>query len=137
MSFIPGYPAARAFTEMRKSPAGSILHLVHPRPVPWRTIVAPIAEELGVPMVPFGTWLAALEQLASRKGAQVVEQNPAVLLLTFFKRKPVSLLGLDTRNACAESNTLDTMDELGDEIARKWVAGWRASGFLPHLPTRH
>ncbi len=136
MSFIPGYPAARAFTEMRKS-AGSILHLVHPRPVPWRTIVAPIAEELGVPMVPFGTWLAALEQLASRKGAEVVEQNPALLLLTLFKRKPVSLLDVETRNACAESNTLDNMDELGDEIARKWVAGWRTSGFLPPLPTRN
>ncbi|TFK94535.1 acetyl-CoA synthetase-like protein [Polyporus arcularius HHB13444] len=137
VSFIPGYSAARAFTEMRKSPLGSILHLVHPRPVPWRTIIAPIAEELGVPMVPFGTWLAALEQLASRKGVEVVEQNPAVLLLTFFKRKPVSLLDLETRNACAESNTLDNMDELGDEIARKWVAGWRTSGFLPPLHTRH
>ncbi|KAI0702415.1 hypothetical protein C8T65DRAFT_741576 [Cerioporus squamosus] len=130
VSFVPGYPAARAFTEMRKSPAGSILHLVHPQPVPWRILVAPIAEELGVLLVSFDIWLAALEQVASEKDAELVPHNPAVLSLTFFKRRPVSLLELDTKNARAHSHTLDTLPELGHEIVHKWVAGWRASGFL-------
>ncbi|RPD58224.1 acetyl-CoA synthetase-like protein [Lentinus tigrinus ALCF2SS1-7] len=131
VSFIPGYSAARAFTEMRKSPSGSVLHLVHPRPVPWRTVMAPIAKELGVPMVPFTNWIAAIQQLASGDGEEVAQRYPAVFFLSFFKRKPVSLLQLDTRNARAQSGTLDVLDELGEGIARRWVAGWRASEFLP------
>ena len=130
MTFIPSYPAAHAFTEMRKSSPGSILHLVHPHPVPWRKVITPIAEELGVSIVPFAKWHSALEQFASGKELQ---HNHAMLLLEFFTCKPVSLLEIDTEKARAQSRTLRSVDELGDEIARKWVAGWRASGFLPPL----
>ena len=133
MTFIPSYPAAHAFTEMRKSSPGSILHLVHPRPVPWRKVITPIAEELEVPIVPFAKWHTALEQFASGKGAGELQHNHAVLLLEFFTRKPVSLLEIDTEKARAQSRTLRSVDELGYETARKWVAGWRASGFLPPL----
>ncbi|KAM5543804.1 hypothetical protein V8D89_002421 [Ganoderma adspersum] len=137
VAFIPSYPAARAFVEMRKSTART-LHLVHPRPVPWKTIIAPIAEELGVLLVPYSEWLTGLEQCAAEGSAGEVDAmraNPALRLLDFFRAQGTACsepgVRLSTTRAEQSSGELARMPELTPEDAKRWVAAWRASGFLP------
>ncbi|KAI0677488.1 acetyl-CoA synthetase-like protein [Trametes maxima] len=135
VSFIPSYDAARAFAEMRSAPA-PILHLVHPRPVSWHTILSPIASALDVPLVPYADWLAALERTA--RGVEAMRENPALRLLEFFRtqsfaedREPLGFKHLSTEKAEKASEALRALPGLEEEAARRWVAAWRATGFLP------
>ncbi|PIL27162.1 hypothetical protein GSI_10304 [Ganoderma sinense ZZ0214-1] len=136
VAFILSYPAARAFVEMRKSTPRT-LHLVHPRPVAWKAIIAPIAEALDVPRVPYSQWLAALEKGAAEGSSDEVDAmraNPALRLLDFFRTQSRSNAGgmrLSTAKAEQASEELARMRELTPDDARRWVAAWRASGFLP------
>ena len=142
ISLIPGYPAARAFAEMRDSPVQT-LHLAHPRPVAWHDLIAPIAKELGVPLVSYDAWLAALEQDAPNKEGErnmAMRTNPALRLMGFFRARPRDLNGseplgfpsLSSVKAQSVSETLVNLPELGEADALQWVAAWRASGFLMH-----
>ena len=49
-----------------RSSADPILHLVHPRPIPWKSLITPIAQELKATLVPYVEWLTALEIVAER-----------------------------------------------------------------------
>ncbi|KAI1786493.1 acetyl-CoA synthetase-like protein [Ganoderma leucocontextum] len=134
-SFVLSYSAGRAFVEMRSSPE-SILHLVHPRPISWHDLIAPIAQELEVPLVPYATWLAALE--SSAEGSlDAARENPALRLLDFFRssaegneKPPLGLWRLATKKAVEASETLARMPQLEEADVRRWVAAWRTSGFL-------
>lgn len=125
---------------MRSSPK-SILHLVHPRPISWHDLVVPIAQELGVPLVPYTTWLAALER--SAEGSEdAARENPALRLLDFFRsfaqgneKPPLGLWQLATKQAVDASETLLRMPQLEESDVRRWVAAWRTSGFLGASPT--
>ncbi|KAI1792211.1 acetyl-CoA synthetase-like protein [Ganoderma leucocontextum] len=135
VAFILSYPAARAFVEMRKSSART-LHLVHPRPVAWKAIIAPIAQELDVPLVPYSEWLAALERGAAEGSTDEVDAmrvNPALRLLDFFRAQGAarSETGGSYQAVRLASEELARMPELKAEDAERWVAAWRASGFLP------
>ena len=141
VSFVLGYPAARAFVEMRDSPS-QILHLVHPRPVAWQSLIEPIAAELQVPVVPYAAWLAALERSAvdvdKRSNVDNVRENPALHLVDFFRSRACTVKGRDsfglvrlsTENAQRVSETLAHMPELSQPDAMRWMAAWQDSGFL-------
>ena len=148
VSFIPSYPAARAFVEMRNAPGPlSYLHLVHPRPVPFRTLIAPIAAALSVPLVPYATWLRALEaSLADDSDSEVdaMRANPALRLLDFFRaqtaeiegrmpegKEPMGVVQLATNVGERTSAELARIPPLDAETSMAWVAAWRKSGFLP------
>ncbi|KAM5543844.1 hypothetical protein V8D89_002461, partial [Ganoderma adspersum] len=152
VSFIPSYSAARAFVEMRNAPGPlSHLHLVHPRPVPFRTLVAPIAAALAVPLVPYAAWLRALEaSLASRTDSDAEQEvdamraNPALRLLDFFRtqtaeaegrvpegKEPMGVVRLATDVGERTSAELARLPPLDAETSMAWVAAWRRSGFLP------
>ena len=113
-----------------------ILHLVHPRPVGWRTLVAPIAQDLGVPLVSYTDWLKALEACAQEGAEEEVDAmraNPALRLLEFFRAqgsadKPE--VRLSTEGAERASETLRGLAQLGPADRSRWMAAWRASGFL-------
>ena len=85
VTWFPGYEAANAFVEMRHSQE-PFLHLVHPRPAPWHNVVAPIAAELGVPLVPYQEWFAALQASISSGGADEVELMKANPALRFWRK---------------------------------------------------
>nr|VWP02499.1 M protein type 1 [Ganoderma boninense] len=140
-SFIPGYTAARAFAEMRNS-SEPILHLVHPHAVPWRSIITPIAAELGVPLVTYNEWLAALVRTAGAEGSsqavEAMQKNPALRLLDFFREgkhvkeghEPLGLPHLSPEKAKSASETLATMPAISEAEVKAWVAAWRSVGFL-------
>lgn len=74
-----------------------MLHLVHPQPVPWSTIIASFASELGLPRAPYAVWLAALEaahaelysgsELSTKVIAEAHATNPALRLRPFLARR--------------------------------------------------
>ncbi|OSC98632.1 acetyl-CoA synthetase-like protein [Trametes coccinea BRFM310] len=142
VTWIPGYEAAKAFTEMRHSPE-PFLHLVHPRPVPWHDIIAPIAEELGVSLVSYEQWVSALQNSVSRgeeAEVELLKANPALRLLDFFKavkqsegsadREPLGMVYLSTEKSTKVSRTLAHLPQLDADRAKKWVLAWKKSGFL-------
>ena len=142
-AFIPSYPAARAFVEMRGS-SYPVLHLSHSRPVRWTTLMLPIAEELGVPLVPLARWVDALGQIVdseknSDSSRSDARRNPALTLLSLFRSwasatgsgaGPVSALNISTEKAQDASETLRRLPGLSAEAAKAWVAAWRKSNFL-------
>ena len=102
----------------------------------------PIAQELGVPLVPYSEWLSKLEASSGEGSADEVDgmrANPALRLLDFFRGQRAggrsnASPGLSTAKAEEASKELAHMAELSREDAKKWVAAWRASGFLPATP---
>ena len=141
VSWFPAYEAAKAFTEMRHSP-DPILHLVHPRPAPWSTLISAIANDLGVPLVEYKKWLSALENHVPSGSSNEVEAmaaNPALHLLSFFKAQeaaissetePMGLVKLSTEKSTQVSVALANLPELDAERAAGWVAAWKKAGFL-------
>ncbi|KAI0311872.1 acetyl-CoA synthetase-like protein [Amylostereum chailletii] len=139
VTWIPATTAASTLIDMSKSDE-LYLHLVHPRPVPFATIMTTIAEDLGVKLVTFSAWLEALEQAARRAGdnPELVRQNPALRLLSFFRAarvgddwEPIGVAKLDIRKALSVSETLSMQGgSLGEEDTREWIRSWRKSGFL-------
>ncbi|KAH9933970.1 acetyl-CoA synthetase-like protein [Epithele typhae] len=143
VAWFNAYEAAQALTEMRDSPHG-MMHIVHPRPSPWRALLAPIAAELGVPLVPYTQWLDALEEsLAGARGDEVelMRVNPALRIMPFFRAQtktmaesqevePMGLCPLSVVKSTAVSQALASMPMLDGERARAWVAAWRKAGFL-------
>ncbi|KAI0758562.1 male sterility protein-domain-containing protein [Trametes elegans] len=139
VTWFPGYEAANAFVEMRHSQE-PFLHLVHPRPTPWHNVVAPIAAELRVPLVPYQQWFAALQASISSGGADEVElmkANPALRLLSFYKqlrsapdREPLGMVYLSTDKSTKVSQALVDLPVLDADRAKMWLAAWKRSGFL-------
>ncbi|CDO77413.1 hypothetical protein BN946_scf184857.g20 [Trametes cinnabarina] len=141
VSWVPSYESAQAFAEMRHSPE-PFLHLVHPKPVSWHTLIAPIAQELDVPLVSYETWFSALEEnikMATNEDAlKLMKDNPALRLLDFFKglpssperREPMGTVHLSTEKSTRVSKALADLPVLDSARVKAWLAAWRRSGFL-------
>lgn len=145
VSWFPSYEAAKALVEMRRS-SEPFLHLAHPRPVAWNTLIKPISAQLGVPLVSYAEWLGALEKSASAVAGcpdevDRVAANPALQFLWFFKgqivaeregmdREPMGIVKLSTEKATRVSETLASLPPLDEACAVSWVTSWRAAGFL-------
>ncbi|KAH8110847.1 acetyl-CoA synthetase-like protein [Phellopilus nigrolimitatus] len=156
VSWLTAHDAGGAIVDMLHA-HDFMLHLVHPRPVPWSTIIASFASELGLSRAPYAVWLASLEAAhaelysGSEPSAKVIAEahatNPALRLRPFLhaavthmarvKAENVEPLGI-TRLRCeraeAASATLRAAPEMGPANVRTWVENWRASGFIALLP---
>ena len=123
---------------MRNSPYPT-LHIAHPHPVPWTDLFRPLAEQLGVPLVPYAKWLEAL-QSSLQSGEDEVElqrKNPALRLLGFFsyarlsdEYEPIGLAKLSIAKALEVAPALN-IRPLNGEDAKTWVDAWARAGFLP------
>ncbi|KAH9939775.1 acetyl-CoA synthetase-like protein [Epithele typhae] len=136
VAFIPSNPTARAFAEARNSPA-PVLHLSHPRPVPWNVLMAQVAQDLDLPLVPLADWVTVLgDEEPVRDAEEASRTLPALALLPVFRQwahergGPVSALPISTRLAEASAPTLAALPQLTADDARAWVREWRRSGFL-------
>lgn len=120
----------------------SYLHLSHPRPVAWSVILDATARELNLPRVSFGEWFSALEKsgegLSAENEVEMVRENPALKLLSFFaqgtgKRGSAGAFGiqaLDNSKALAASRTLNELPPLTGEDVLSWLSYWRRTAFL-------
>ena len=144
ISWIPVDVAAKAVFEMRNATA-SYLHLAHPRPVPWSAVMHPLAQQLGLPVVSYQEWFAALrksgEGLDADHEVEAMRNNPALKIFDFYtdlmakQAKPTPVMGMppmDTREAerSAPALAVTNLPQLSGEDAATWVAYWRRINFL-------
>ncbi|TCD61564.1 putative NRPS-like protein biosynthetic cluster [Steccherinum ochraceum] len=137
VSWIPADKAAQALVEMRNSKY-PILHLSHPRPVPWSNIISPISRALNLPVVPYAEWFAKLQKsgegLSAQMEAEALKNNPALGLLPFFSSvntqassgEAMGLRSMETTKAqeVAVSLSENTLPRLSEADVLKWLAYW-------------
>ncbi|PCH36968.1 hypothetical protein WOLCODRAFT_28871 [Wolfiporia cocos MD-104 SS10] len=153
VEWIPFDIAASAILDFRHASNDThTVHLVHPRPAPWRTIALAIATEFAVPLVPFSEWLARLEDTA--KSARNAEQEGAsqaargnarriraLRLIPFFRSQAIKAksgrmaLGwqeVEVERAVKASPTLadPALRQLNAVDVKRWIAYWRKVGLL-------
>lgn len=151
ITWIPVDIAAAAVVEMRTSPA-PYLHLLHPKPIAWTSIITPIAKSLDVPVVAYAEWLRRLNKFAeednSSKADQVekARENPALRLLDFYRNAGApndavdgSLDGgtfgrlsfdMDVTKRVVKTLGDPHLPTLGDADAKRWLAYWNEIGVL-------
>ena len=148
-SWLPVSMAASAIADMYADTKG-IVHLVHPRPVSWRSLMKEIAHEMNVPLVPYSGWFNRLEASTHLPSAaaltSVYGKNAAVALTDYYRlgTKPVSDFRAPTESmnlepdvsilkATLASKTLANPKnlQLGRLDVKYWLEGWRQEGFLP------
>ena len=118
------------------------LHLAHPRPTPWYTIMKEFAKQLNVSVVPYAEWLSALGAHLNNgpSGVSQVERmrrNPALKLLQFYTdadldedREPLGIVRLGIDEALRVSPALSGLKALDGDCVSGWLAAWRKSGFI-------
>ncbi|EJD40555.1 acetyl-CoA synthetase-like protein [Auricularia subglabra TFB-10046 SS5] len=126
--------AAAALIDMRDS--SGILHLVHPHPVRWGTVLDVFSKETGVPIVSWSEWIARLSALVG--DADAARDVPALRILEFWRSMGAGGLSgmaamelVSTTKAQGVSPTLKTMEPLGEFDAKQWLAYWKRAGVLP------
>ncbi|KAH8110862.1 acetyl-CoA synthetase-like protein [Phellopilus nigrolimitatus] len=151
VSWLTAHDAGGAVVDMLHAHDFTV-NLVHPRPVPWSTVISAFSDVLSLPRVPYSTWLSALEAAQNElysggtPSAEAVSEahgnNPALRLYGFFRaaegtmtrvsEKTVEALGTALRfeRAEAASTTLREVPQLGQVNVKTWVENWRASGFI-------
>ena len=90
---------------MRRS-SHPVLHLIYPRPTPWRTLLTGVASALGVPLVPYSEWLGALPRahvsVAGGAGEvgelEALRANPALQLVDYYwaRKEPEDVVYMQT-----------------------------------------
>ncbi|KZT73185.1 acetyl-CoA synthetase-like protein [Daedalea quercina L-15889] len=149
IDWIPADLAAAAVVDFRKytSPTHTV-HLVHPRPVSWRSLATYIAGEFSVPLVPYSAWLAKLEEYSSEDTSKLAvaplrNDAPhglhASRLLSFFRSlasrvgsgpNALGMVNLDLKQALIASPALADPEirRLRMQDAQRWLAYWQKTG---------
>ncbi|OSD00749.1 acetyl-CoA synthetase-like protein [Trametes coccinea BRFM310] len=131
LSWVPVDVAATTLLEFLHGHE-PVLHLASPRPAAWQDVFGPLAEELGVPLVPVSEWADKLRKSAQEAIDGTLKGHfSAHNLVPFFEaalsRKEVKL---STETAVKVSPALANMKPVGREDAKKWVEFWQGVGFL-------
>ncbi|EMD35494.1 hypothetical protein CERSUDRAFT_157295 [Gelatoporia subvermispora B] len=128
LTWLPVDTAASALVEFSRADQ-RVVHLIHPRPVPWNAIFSPIAERLNLELVPYPEWI---QRLRIADEAQVDGQQSSALALREFFESSVSEadMHLDTTKAVRTSKTLQEIRPLGKEDAMKWLDFWGKVGHI-------
>jgi hypothetical protein len=152
VAWIPLACAAQALVDIAVADGSqmpSVLHLAHPKPAPWTSLLEVISGELGVQLVPYADWLSALEKSVkdtSRSEVQHMRENPALRLLAFFNaaakvdtgkdhgREAMGLPLMDMSKAKEVSPRLQKLGPLGQEDVRRWLGFWKAAGLIHYNP---
>ncbi|KAF9468229.1 hypothetical protein BDZ94DRAFT_1294300 [Collybia nuda] len=146
VSWLPTHIAATAILEMSTQPNG-VLHVVHPRPTLWNSLLRPIADVMAVPLVPYAEWYSRLSIVVDTNILSQFGENPAIKLLDFFRqgvsnhdsdisRSPTDCMGLLPKVLMERGMLMSGMlrdpelQQLGEADAKRWVAYWRMVGYL-------
>ena len=130
------------------------LHIVHPCPVRWSTVIEPIAQQLGVPLVPYDEWFSRLESSANDYESYSKAPNKyggelsALRLVDFYRlgsseskersRSGTESMGLIVKVAAQKgakaspSLTPGVCPPINQEDIERWMEYWRKTKFL-HL----
>lgn len=142
VSWIPVHTAAAALSDFRNADPG-VLHLVHPKPATWSSLLKAFSQALNLPIMSYAAWLGKLEQSGANADAEDLEGVPAIRLLDFFR----NLKTLDNSDADFEAFGFPTLsaeaalrssqflsDEnlpsLGEADVQRWLGYWKNIGYL-------
>ncbi|KAG8866989.1 hypothetical protein FRB97_003602, partial [Tulasnella sp. 331] len=145
LSWLPVDVAASAILESRHSKSQT-LHIAHPHPVTWSSVMRSFSAAIRKPLVPFEQWVDTLEESAT-SGPAAIRSNPALALLEFFKNMGASFKEevvrhqddefeaggfhpLSLTKSTGESHQLRSVRSFDDEDVQRWVQYWRNQGFL-------
>lgn len=117
--------------------SNNVIHLVHPKPVNWNSIMGTAASYLNIPTVPYLEWLTRLKLAADNQSSTF----PACVLIDFFNQSNQNLRKLEFSESmgllpCVEMNVmkLSTLYEDSAEISPtdviSWIQCWEKCGFL-------
>jgi hypothetical protein len=117
-----------------------VLHLTHPRPVKWSTVVKVVAEKLFLPLTSYAEWLGKLQTLQKHTADGAVKIS-ALRLLPFFEQVQASaaagqeaMVGvtLATEKAQRISQTLrdPNLPMIRNTEVDAWVKYWCTAGLL-------
>ncbi|KAK7056358.1 hypothetical protein VNI00_002912 [Paramarasmius palmivorus] len=143
VSWIPVDLAATAIIEARGT-MNETIHIVHPRPVTWNSLLTPIAEDLQLPLVPVEEWLTRLEHLNASSNPLYSQKIPALALLDFYRLRMRNVgpqatsesLGMlpvvASKKGISASTTLSSPDvpQLGVSHVKAWLKYWKQMEFL-------
>ncbi|KAF7347151.1 Acetyl-CoA synthetase-like protein [Mycena venus] len=108
------------------------INLVHPRPVPWNSLMSAMASTVRLPLVPFADWVQQLQDRSSRATAEDMEKMPGLKLLDFFKGALSGAGNVEfaTVKAQAMSESVKLLDPLNEDDAKKWMHYWMEKKFI-------
>lgn len=132
-----------------------VLHIRHPRPTSWNSIIEAFSHELGLQVVPYPDWFAALEEtqpalrdfsMSASAGSdsmikRILEESPALRLMLFFRAglayrtdpelyEPPSIVIMDCNKLSSVSESFRATPGLSGENVKRWIAAWMKSGFF-------
>ncbi|KAF7347156.1 Acetyl-CoA synthetase-like protein [Mycena venus] len=108
------------------------INLVHPRPVPWNSLMSAMASTVQLPLVPFADWVQQLQDHSSRATIEDIENIPGLKLLDFFKGVLSGSGNVEfaTVKAQAMSESMKLLGPLNEDDAKKWMHYWREKKFI-------
>ncbi|KAK0437868.1 hypothetical protein EV421DRAFT_999334 [Armillaria borealis] len=139
LGWMPAHLAARSIVEVRHS-GEPYMNMGHPNPVDALEMFRMVSEELGVPMVPYPEWLAALE--ASVRSGETASHIPSLAMMEFYRS---AYRPLGSQNCDAVGFTLGDSERalwaspsmrsiVGHVVGKKdvdlWMKYWRKVGLL-------
>ncbi|KAK0444273.1 uncharacterized protein EV420DRAFT_1277509 [Desarmillaria tabescens] len=139
LGWTPVHLAARAIVEVRHS-GEPYMNMGHPNPMDALEMFRMVSEELGVPMVPYPEWLAALE--ASVRSGETASHIPSLAMMEFYRSayRPLGsqncdavgiTLGESERAMFASSSMRGLVGKtVGKEDVDLWMRYWRKVGLL-------
>ncbi|KAJ7439939.1 putative aminoadipate reductase [Mycena latifolia] len=136
MAWIPPEAVARTIVDAAlcaERPPFAI-NLVHPRPVPWDTIMSSMARIAQRPLIPFIDWVRQLETRSARATAEDIKNIPGIKLLDFFTSamagRGSASTEFSTLKAQALSDAMRLAEQLSTKDAERWMQYWKDKGFI-------
>lgn len=156
MSWNRSHIAALALVDMLETEERYV-HLVHPRPVSWMTIISIFSRHLNLPVVHLDSWMTVLQHSCTdvklkkersesapsnnETKRQALRQNPAIRLIAFFgqlqkdqQERPQAPdhQTVSCEKATAVSWTLrnPALPQIGTDDIESWIENWEKVGFL-------
>ncbi|KAJ4474856.1 hypothetical protein J3R30DRAFT_3684255 [Lentinula aciculospora] len=122
----------RIFVENEPIFSDQHVHLVHPLPVPWSSLVPVIANELHLEIVQYEDWLDKLLSTGDTKEMHLVPffQNISKVWGFAENREAFGMPKLEQRLALAASKTLRDSHEIQIADSKNWSEYWRKMGIL-------
>ncbi|KAJ7496484.1 putative aminoadipate reductase, partial [Mycena latifolia] len=135
MAWIPPETVARTIVDaalgVERPPFA--INLVHPRPVPWDTIMSSMACIAQRSLIPFADWVRQLETRSTRATAEDIENIPGIKLLDFLISAVAGRGGANTEfstlKAQALSDAMRLVEPLSTKDTERWMQYWRNEGF--------
>ncbi|KAJ6601010.1 putative aminoadipate reductase [Mycena vulgaris] len=134
VAWIPPEAVSRTIVDiaLRAERPPFAVNLVHPRPVPWDTVISRLAQTAQRSLTPFPDWVRLLKARAVHATAEDMEHIPGIKLLDFFSAavEGRGSTEFSTVKAQAASDAMRLVAPLGGDDAERWMRYWREAGFI-------